>query len=108
MKAKTFATDRTDGLQGGLCKPDPALDAGSLPNTSRRLEATTTCPAAFALMLGESAVASCGHPFSGGLSGYVLPIAAVSKCCKILLLFDDLVGAAKQRERDHDADRFCG
>jgi hypothetical protein len=38
---------------------------------SRRPEATTTCPAAFALMLGESAVASCGHPFSGGLSGYV-------------------------------------
>jgi hypothetical protein len=38
---------------------------------SRRLEATTTCPAAFALMLGESAVASCGPPFSGGLSGYV-------------------------------------
>jgi hypothetical protein len=48
---------------------------------SRRLEATTTCPAAFALMLGESAVASCGHPFSGGLSGYV-PKDAVSTCSK--------------------------
>jgi hypothetical protein len=62
------------GIQGVSVKRASGRVAGIVVCAKRKRKSgttSTTCPAAFALMLGESAVTSCGHPFSGGLSGYV-------------------------------------